>query len=415
MARSASGRYASGGEEAFDWLSRTLGAILGGGPAHSLLRRDRSLREAGSSEIAGLAQQIERRLPRREDPRSGRISYALAGPAVDIATGIVRSEDLAIRARFAMPAVRQTLDEIDPEICRPGVCADDVRELLAHIRMTIDALDAELAGEAVAELVDHWFEELLADYGAETAGDPEVMRGLFAVLRRYLEIGADGVSGSVEDERQIQLIDVAADTLGCLRMAWDDISGPQGAGTLSDRFGRVAHCAAAIADQAVRLRAVLADSGISTCELESVVIGRGATSSGMHAREVTLGGVISILEQEPIRIQRLARLGGRVQMMVIGGAARRMHALAGQLDGAGIAKRFGLAGDDAEAIAMEVDRLRSLVGAFAGDHGSPGGYGGAGRSSGPGGTSGGSGPSKRATRKQSAATSGDDLTDIPSV
>ncbi len=347
MSPTLPGTVAASGNDRLEWLDRAFTSVLGGGPIRSLLRRDRRIADLAPHELEGLRAQIGRRFLRETDPRTGAVLFRIAGPAEGFDAGHTRDEMLARRTRELLPVVHRALDELDPQMCRPGVCPDDVRRLLDHIRTDLDALRAELEGEAVPLLVEGWFAGLLGERDGEG--------GLFGELRELFAAGED----SVEDERQLALLDLAADTLGCLREAFEG-SGGDGLVAWAERIER---CAGQIADQAVVVRDVLAGFGIGPCELEAVPI----TGDGP-----ALAWALRAAELEPRRFQKLARLGGRVQQERVRQASRQLRALWSGAAGRDLAGRLGLSGEAADAAAMALDRLARLVLAFDAElHGRP--------------------------------------------
>jgi len=348
MSPTLPGTVAASGNDRLEWLDRAFTGVLGGGPIRSLLRRDRRIADLAPHELEGLRAQIGRRFLRETDPRTGAVLFRIAGPAAGFDAGHTRDEMLARRTRELLPVVHRALDELDPQMCRPGVCPDDVRRLLDHIRTDLDALRAELEGEAVPLLVEGWFAGLLGERHGEG--------GLFGELRELFAAGED----SVEDERQLALLDLAADTLGCLREAFEGC-GADGLVAWADRIER---CAGRIADQAVVVRDVLAGFGIGPCELEAVpVTGKEGPA---------LAWALRAAELEPRRFQKLARLGGRVQQERVRQASRQLRALWSGAAGRDLADRLGLSGEAADAAAMALDRLARLVVAFDAElHGRP--------------------------------------------
>lgn len=322
------------------WLERALANVLGGGPVRSLLRRDRRLTDLAPHELEALRSQLRRRFLREVDPRTGAVLFRLAGPAVGFDAGHTRDEILARRSRELLPVIHRALDELDPQICRPGVFPEDVRRLLDHIRTDLDALRAELEGEAVPVLVAGWFAELL--------GERDEEGGLFGELRGLFAAAED----SIEDERQLALLDLAADTLGCLREAFEGC----GEGGLVAWADRIERCAGQIADQAVAVRDVLAGFGIGPCELEAVPV--------TDKEGPDLAAALRAAELEPRRFQKLARLGGRTQQERVRQASRELRRLWSTVSGQKLAERLGLLGEAATVAAMALDRLARLVVAF---------------------------------------------------
>jgi hypothetical protein len=339
MSPTLPGTVAASGNDRLEWLDRAFSNLLGGGPIRSLLRRDRRIADLAPHELEGLRAQIGRRFLRETDPRTGAVLFRIAGPAVGFDAGHTRDEMLARRARELLPVVHRALDELDPQMGRPGVSPDDVRRLLDHIRTDLDALRAELEGEAVPLLVGDWFAELLGERDGEG--------GLFGELRQLFAASED----SVEDERQLALLDLAADTLGCLREAFD---GGGGDGLVA-WVDWVERCAGRIADQAVVVRDLLAGFGIGPCELEAVP---------MIADGPALASALRVAELEPKRFQKLARLGGRAQQERVRQASQRLCALWSKANGRDLADRLGLSGEAMDAAAMALDRLARLVVAF---------------------------------------------------
>jgi hypothetical protein len=377
-------------EEPFDWVVRSLANVLGVAQGSVPLRRDQPLSLASDADIASLAGQLAKRFVRVEDPLTGQVSYSVNGPAIAIDVGEVQVEELAHRATLVFPGVRAKLAEIDPNVCRPGVCADDVRSLVDSSRAAIDQLDAELRGHAAKPVVDTLFDELLADD-----------RGWLALLAEKLDQGAGDLTYSVAHERQRKFLAIVSEGLVGLQEAWEQYRG--GEGDLGAQLAQVERCAGHITEQSVAIRVLLSEYGIGRCELEAVIIELGEVWIGGEAhgqcyRSLSLADLLRHCERFGQRLPGLARLGRRYQLDTIRRTARTLDQLVEKFEPrAAVQGQLHLIGDDAEAAVASIERLRGLVSGFVrllgyrrgrseddgGDNGGPKGRSGGGSRRGP--------------------------------
>jgi hypothetical protein len=402
-------------EEPFDWVVRSLANVLGVPQTNIPLRRDKPLSLASDAEIGNLAGQLATRFVREEDPLTGQVSYSVYGPAIAIDVGETQVEELAHRATLVFPGVRAALAEIDSNVCRPGVCADDVRSLVDSSRAAIDQLDAELRGEAADPVVDTLFDELLADD-----------RGWLALLAGKLDEGAGDPTDSVAHERQRTFLAITAEGLMGLQDAWQQYR--NGGDDLGALLGQVERCAGHITEQSVAIRVLLSEYGIGRCELEAVMIELGdevwigGETYGRRYRTLSLADLLRHCERFGQRLPGLARLGRGYQLDTIRRTAGTLDQLVSHFDArAAVEGQLHLVGDGAEAAIASLERLRGLVRGFVrllgppgyqrgdgdGDGGGPKGRSGGGSRRGRRGGGGGGGPKGRSGggpgRSESAA------------
>ena len=243
-------------ESPFDWVQRSLASALGVSPHDIPIRRDQPITAATDAEIARLAGILKSRYVPVEDPQTGNIVYEVCGQAMVLEPGKARIRGMAERAEIALTPLPGKLRELDLNIPQWKVPASELTGIVEAAASAIDALRLELLGEASPPIIYQLLTELLDDgYG-----------WISRLCDLLEELCSD--PPTVEVERQIQIIGIVRESLECLREAWE--SGCTDG--LGERLDYVIRCARHIGEQVRIIRDDLAESGISRCELQEVLI-----------------------------------------------------------------------------------------------------------------------------------------------
>lgn len=341
----------AGADSAAAWFNRSLSQVLGLQPSATALRSDSLTLLTSEQERRAIATALGRRFLRKVDEATGAVTFEVVGTALVYAADEAEDPVLADIARTYLPGAKLALHSIDAELCRPGVCADQIEGLVWQATLTVDWLIAETPRRSGLLQIFLYLDQLWADE-----------RGLLSKIRKLIQEPPDGEqSRTVWHERSLQSLKTATRAIECFREALCEALEADDEFGMSRFWEVVERCTPHVAVHAATVRTAFAELGIGDCELErcEIEVPKDAVAifCDCDVRAINLGGLLDALEAEPQHWVELRRYGAADQRAsVVDSAIVLMVALQG-ISGDEVVKGFKLLEPQSTELKTRIERM----------------------------------------------------------
>lgn len=328
-----------------DWVAQSIQDIFGRGQAGG----GRASREESRRRLDRLGAHYDY----ARDPVTGMVTVT-AARTLSAASDAAGPDPLIaeVAQGYLLPA-RAAIDSIDPTMCVPGGCPDDLGLAARQISGLIDLLQATAPRRR-----DGVLQAFV--YINELIGSGDLVARFEARLDGACEAGGHR---TVALEDAVRKVRAARRMLGAFETTYTELTTPSADGTLSAATAIIRRCAPHLAAHVRDLRQCFERYGIGGCELETYEIPIECLMLGGSSFErIAWSEALTTIESEARRLERLCADNRTDTTEAIQNSAYLLRQIANGIDGETIAGHFRLRAEDHEALARRIDRLKTYLG-----------------------------------------------------
>jgi hypothetical protein len=327
---------AGGPEGALAWYNQSLAKVLGLNPADPTLAVDQLSALATPAQRQAMARIVDSRFTRSVDDETGAVTIDLVGdPLVLLEPDEETDPVLGGIAANYLDAAQTAIAAIDTGQSVPGASPEQVSDLVAQIRATVDILAAEAPRRRSTFQMYLHLDELT-----------NVNYGLLGKLNKLFTSRAASSVRTMERERALAAIRVARRAVTCFEEAIREVIADDDEPTLSEVAEIVRGCGTHIAAQVQNVRQQLRRAGIGDCEVQAIQLplARPIPLGGETFEAVSFDQALNALASEPARWARLVG-SGQDGFAAVAGAAETLRPIVDAIDPARILTDLGILPD----------------------------------------------------------------------
>jgi hypothetical protein len=354
---------AGGPDGALAWYNQSLAKVLGLNATDPTLPADMLSELATDAQRKALGAVIANRFRRNVDLVTGAVTIDQVGDALLLAEPAEESDPVvAGLATSYLGAASAAISAVDPSRCIPGICADQVADIVRHIQSTIDTVTAEAPARRNGFQMYLHLNELTND-----------AYGLLPKLTKIFAGRNSAAIDTVAGEQALASIRIAKRALSCFEEAIREIRAGDEEPSLAEVSEIVRGCGGHVATHAANVRNALRGAGIGECELRAVELPIGAIVqlSGESFETVSLDQALHTLETETKRWPGVIASGRRDGFALVSASAETLRPMVAAIDPEAILIGLGILADSdrqsepREAFALglsyQLDRLRGYA------------------------------------------------------
>jgi len=263
-------------------------------------------------------------------------------------------------AQGYLPAARTSIESIDPTMCVPGACADDIACAVRQISALISMLERDAPRRDCVFQSFLYIHELIGQGG----DDGDRGGGLIGSLEGLLGgVFKDDGHRTSALEKATQRLRAARQMVMGFETSYTTLTTPSPGQAMSAATEVVRRCAPHLADYVRQLRLAFEQAGIGSCELATLEVRIDCSMLGSQPFEsLSLGEIMTTMGTEPQRWLELSAADRCDNVEAIITSASLLRVIAARMNGNKIARHFRLCKDSAERLACVIDRFLAYLG-----------------------------------------------------